>query len=1110
MADGDRPTSQASDAFSMKTLNEREENHGAKSPEAADHQDERQDTVEQLDGADGEAVPPHSDFRQVNGGSSEDVKVAGGDVEVVQKPQERIETEAPEAVTDEVNEVSPGDIDAKEMDPHQQQGADGQEVNAVSAESEQHESSNGGNEKTPATATDKEGSQQESKLVEGVKQAAGGVKKVLKSGVFGSGSPKPTPKSAPTPATSSIRTATTARQSLASRPTPCPLRTSTTTRPTASTTAKTPTSATSAGRTPIASSTTRPTHASRPSQSTSALRSSATRPTASSTTKTEVRSTSAAARPRAATGASDKTTASSSAAAARVTRPTATTAAASGSTVKPRISMKPPVTTGAFTTTSRTARPSAATSARPDTSRPGLTSSTTKSSAAGPADGSSKPRTTLSSSTSRLTRPLAGRASMAPTTSRTPATTAPAGVAQKTRTGSGPSVLVSGPSAAKANVNAKELAEVKSRLEEVEKNALDEKAAHDARLSELNEEKVWLEENHAKAIEELRAELSSAHNRAASDTETHIARLQELHEAEIRAANEKREIIENELAGKVEALAAEKATLENILASVQAELSSSQNTLSDVTSSLSAVQEELSTLKSSHNERSTVISSLEEAKTTLETKVSELEGVRTKLEAEIAEGAEEAEKSLVGVNDLEGQVKALQEEIEELQGQIEKEREGRKDEELKWSEEREALNVQLENHRVAGSGHTEALSAAKGEADAKQEELQQLKQAHDELSATYADLLRSSSKHPDQLAELEGKLKGAADKHVNLLEEVSQASNGKIKDLEDGLNAALKAKDEIQAELEEVKSKLVESEEELAQIAQVRQAMEEKEATLNEIIAKLEAEKEQSQAEFEARYSKAFDDAKISASEEHQSVLASIRSGIAETQSKLTEAHQAELESLRASHAMALSDLSADYLKSKQAVEDELINAKTQLETGKIAFAELEETNKNLKNEVGRLIGEMEKLANAAADKGPASDEVEAELKRVKGELQGVRDELDGAKEMAEMNKSHFEASLAAVQEQHSTELRAIADNRAKEDGTVEEKYRKDVLELQGALSKAHAELQDERVEKNSALARLAAQIQTPPTSPPPAEPRSPALTKLHEAHNAKVIELEK
>ena len=106
------------------------------------------------------------------------------------------------------------------------------------------------------------------------------------------------------------------------------------------------------------------------------------------------------------------------------------------------------------------------------------------------------------------------------------------------------------------------------------------------------------------------------------------------------------------------------------------------------------------------------------------------------------------------------------------------------------------------------------------------------------------------------------------------------------------------------------------------------------------------------------------------------------------------------------------------------------------------------------------------------------------------------------------MNKSHFEESRKAMQEDHAAELASLAERHASDAASDRKASVAELEALKAAVAKAHAELEDERVAKKSALAKLAIAEQSQGGPEPPMSPRS--ISKLHEAHNAKVAELER
>jgi hypothetical protein len=75
---------------------------------------------------------------------------------------------------------------------------------------------------------------------------------------------------------------------------------------------------------------------------------------------------------------------------------------------------------------------------------------------------------------------------------------------------------------------------------------------------------------------------------------------------------------------------------------------------------------------------------------------------------------------------------------------------------------------------------------------------------------------------------------------------------------------------------------------------------------------------------------------------------------------------------------------------------------------------------------------------------------------------------------MLEMNKTHFEESLKAMQADHTGELARAASTRAAEDGAAQTKHQEEVEALKMEMKALRAELENEKVEKQTALAKLA------------------------------------
>ncbi|KIR26793.1 hypothetical protein I309_04366 [Cryptococcus deuterogattii LA55] len=1006
-------------------------------------EDERDRALEEKDGG----HMGHEDASELGEDDAQDVGEEMESQEVNDAEEER--------VNDEEVAEKPAETAMEEVTP---------EDNGDTAIDAVHQVKEGGDEKPGEEAKEVD--------LEGNKEAtSGGVKKVLKSGVFGAGAPKPTPP--PKTAVGASASARLSRPSLAPvRPGAAAIKT------TASSTSKPASASSTAARTTIASRT--------PVSTRPGTNGVVTRPTTSTATSST--------RPRTTTAASDRTTSSGAA------RPAATSVAA-----RARAGMtKPPVPTAASArtatraTSSTTTRPTPSTKStlarKPEvkpasstaiatrTARPSV-ASTTSTATRGPLASQRTGASISGTTTTRtgVTRPLAGRASMAPTTSTSRAAI---GVPPKIRAGSGPSAAASG---------GKEVTELKTKVEELEKSMADEKTKYEEKIAALAQEKVDLEESHGKALEELKAELANATDKAGSDAEGKIAELTALHETQLKEAEEERNRLMKEMVSKLQKMGAEYTSIQTQLQSARSQITSSETELFSLKSSLQNAQDELSQLRTTASDRDTAFAELESSKASLQTRLNELETIKSCLEKKLVEGEEEAEKSLVDVTGLGDKVKELEDQIAELENKLGSEKDAWREEEAKWQETKAALEKEIEDLKSAGEGHAEELSRASSVAETSKEELCALRIAHEQLTSTYAGLVEASSRHPEDIENLQRQLKEATDKHEALLLEASSATNNQNAELEAQIVELKKEKEEREKEVEELKSILAEVEQ--------------------EIIAGLEAQVEESKTEFENRYAAAFDDAKRAAGEEHDKEVASIRSELA-----ATHAHAAKLESLQDSHATTLVTLKDDHMSQISALELSLQAANAQVEQDQVKLETVSEERDALVEQVKRLKIELEDVtasasagagADASAKSDEADSEVEAELKKLKAELQHVSDELAGALEMSEMNKTHFEQTLLAIHEQQADEIRAAVESRDKQYAEGKSQYTSEVEMLRVEIQKLKMELNDEKAEKETAFARLAEKLRVPSTPPRGEIPSSPSMARLHEAHNAKVTELE-
>lgn len=90
--------------------------------------------------------------------------------------------------------------------------------------------------------------------------------------------------------------------------------------------------------------------------------------------------------------------------------------------------------------------------------------------------------------------------------------------------------------------------------------------------------------------------------------------------------------------------------------------------------------------------------------------------------------------------------------------------------------------------------------------------MQALKEAHEALTATHAELVASSSTHAETLAEVQAKLDDAIAKHAQALSGADEAAAAKITQLEDALRQAEDAAAKLKEEHRGRTDKLVEEE----------------------------------------------------------------------------------------------------------------------------------------------------------------------------------------------------------------------------------------------------------------------------------------------------------
>ncbi|KAK4689860.1 hypothetical protein P7C73_g235, partial [Tremellales sp. Uapishka_1] len=834
------------------------------------------------------------------------------------------------------------------------------------------------------------------KVVAGTKGVAGDVKRVLKSGVFGVGSPKPTPKSAPTPTTT--RPTPAPRQSLAPPP-----------------------------RKPLAASST--TASAKPPVGARLAASTSTRQSATSTTTGATRP--AVPRPSTSTVTRPRTESKASVSSATSTpKPTSSTSA---TTVKPAANPLRTSIHGKSPSVSSVTRPTATTA---------TTAAARRSSVA--------PTTT---------RPAAGRASMAPPVARTaPKTSLP------------------------AKKDDKETEELKAKVEELESQLQSEKKELGEQVERLTKEKSELEGSHRTAVEAMRLDLAASLETAVTN-EGKIAELNTLHAAEIAKVEEERSALSNETAAKIQELIEARDQSRSELTATLTAVSAAEANLATASSTLDQVQAELEALRKGESESQAKIAEMESSQAALEGELTAMREIKMKLESELAEGVEEAEKSISGLVGAEGRVRELEDEVQALTEEMAALTMAHAEQCAEWAQERGALSKALEDSK----GSAVDLERITSEHGAKAEALENLQIAHDQLTQTYSELLTTSARHPEALAELQEQMRQASAKHDALLQEAASLSDAKAQEIADWEGKHQDAAGKVA----ELSAKLEESEGEFAILEEARKDSAEKAKALEDVVKDLEGEIERLKLEHEEKFATVFEEAKSSANAEHGVELATLRSELAHTTSQFQTAHTAELDSLANSHSAVVADLHADHASAVQSLNEQLAGHQEQISAISRQLEEAKDSDADHEEEVARLEAALQK-AGEQQNEAQGSDE---ELKRLRAQTDAANDELEGLKAAFEMNKQHFEEMLKETQNRHSEELQKSAESRVQESERAEKEHQSEVFGLKEEIQKLRVQVES---------------VSTPPPGSPKLSPDSPSITKLHEAHNAKVAELEK
>jgi len=259
-------------------------------------------------------------------------------------------------------------------------------------------------------------------------------------------------------------------------------------------------------------------------------------------------------------------------------------------------------------------------------------------------------------------------------------------------------------------------------------------------------------------------------------------------------------------------------------------------------------------------------------------------------------------------------------------------------------------------------------------------------------------------------------------------------------------------------------------------------------------------------AEHDVLLQQAFEKAKTEAGDIHAQELQTLRKQSHDTMEQLTAQHQAYIADLKAEHLATMEDQirALEKAKSEQsldlkATQDDLAKAKAALAA---AAPEIEALKKQVE--------EAEKLV-ATVTESSASEHA-SELQRLHVALTDAQDEVTSLHSVVAAQK----ASIAALNDNHVREREDSARTHVEETVRLRSAYDEEKSTLAREKGELMALVSD--LEGEVATLRAAASARpSPPSSPKGngvARSGSPSVSKedlqrLHDAHNAKMIDLE-
>ncbi|KAG8864312.1 hypothetical protein FRB96_006133 [Tulasnella sp. 330] len=574
----------------------------------------------------------------------------------------------------------------------------------------------------------------------------------------------------------------------------------------------------------------------------------------------------------------------------------------------------------------------------------------------------------------------------------------------------------------------------------------------DRKIAEINERTTELEE--------LRESVNTA-SEARKNLDDEVKRLQ--------GASDSLESDHQKKFGQAESdLSAARAELEAALQEVQNHKESHATLEGDLT----RVQEELKTLSSLHSNNT---ASAEIDRAALLQAQADLNAIKVETDSITAGHAmtiSDYEQTIAG---LKSHVKLAEKSVESLRDEVEALKREREEISQKLSElEVEILEMQDEKLKAQDEREKELAAVKVGHGEEKTE----LRKAME------LELAKAIEAHQDAAKKWEEASAAAHEQH-------SETLAAAVKEAE---ATATTASEKLQTSLAESHAEaLWEKEVELLQ----------KTEGLEKRIKQLEEDLKVEESKTEAQV------AVIEAGETHAQELAVLREQSKATLEQVKTAHRNEIDSITASHEETLGS-------QVKSLEKQISVLKLELSATKDDLAKAKGSLSSARSEVDSLRAQVDQAVMEAQIARTASGaEKEAAVADLAKRFSNTQQEMNDLNEAFKMSQDGFVEELGQVKQNHQRELEEASKNRVQALEELQKSHDEMLGKLKADLANVKTQLDDQREEAQRAVSEAAALKARSPPATPNAKAQTNGvvskddLAKLHQAHQAKVAELE-